>query len=147
MRSHTQFILQASISLFLIYTCHCHDQLPLGENNAEHLQKTKQQLLQDQIVKICNPDDRSCIEAEKAKIKRGTEDWWFQYFQKQFNKYPSANTDPAMAPLSLKDTIVNMGGITSNHEPPPPPPQLTAHPVQTLHAKAVKPQQGFYLPS
>jgi len=77
--------------------------------------KTREKFLEDKIGKICaaTPGIPGCEhESEKTRIKKWTDDWWFQTFQKEFNKYPSPGGSAggaAYAPLQLKETIVNTG--------------------------------------
>jgi len=72
--------------------------------------KTRIQFLEEKIESICKaiPSTAGCNE-DHNQIKRWTDDWWYQYFNKEFNKYPNPLPWNGYAPLSLKETVVNTG--------------------------------------
>jgi len=105
---HLQGLLQEQI----IQACRPDDKW-CAEAVAQNV--TREKYLEERIAKICStsPGIPGCEhDSEKSRIKKWTDDWWFQTFQKEFNKYPSpggAQGGSAYAPLQLKETIVNTG--------------------------------------
>jgi len=98
--------------------------------------KTRVQFLEDKIESICKaqPSIAGCQD-DHNQIKRWTDDWWYQYFNKEFNKYPNPYPWNGYAPLSLKETVVNTGEhkaaadrasvvVVEAPTRPPPPPQV-----------------------
>jgi len=110
-------ILIATVILVVLQQCLCHDvaQDGGGKGNSDIAERLlKEKMLMEELQKLCKDGAPGCIEEQKEKLgKRGTEDWWFQYFQKQFNKYPTAGAGGSI-PISLGETIVNMGGKMNN---------------------------------